>query len=263
MDTATIEAPAVVLEPVAQAALPAVKTASAVMAAPTPPQLLAMAVQQGADMDRLERLMTLQERWEAGEARREFVQAMSAFKAEPLEIFKTKHVSFTTRDGETTSYKHATLADAASVIVPAMARHGLSHHWDVRQEGGRIVVTCVVTHHRGHSESVTLDAAPDDSGKKNGIQRVASAVTYLQRYTLLLATGLAAKDQVDDDGRGAEDGSTDISDLLAQLYAITDDQKALQFWQREREALRADTAAYGRFKQAVADHRRGIQGGQR
>lgn len=227
----------------------------------TPAQLLEMAVAQGADLDKLERLMALQERWEANEARREFVQAMAAFKQEPLDIFKRKGVGYTTKDGEFVGYKHAELSDVAGVVVPAMARHDLSHRWEVKQEGGRIIVTCIVTHKRGHSETVTLDGAPDNSGKKNAIQQVASTVTYLQRYTLLLATGLAAKDQTDDDGHGAGNGPTDIGDLLAELYEIRDDQKALQFWQQKREALRDDKDAYGRFKQAVTDHRRSLGGG--
>ncbi len=265
MNTTVIDAAPPLAMQQAQQQPVAMRQAGAMVAAPppTPGDLLRIAVEGGADLDRLERLMALQERWDANEARREFVQAMTEFKREPLDIFKRKHVSFTTRDGDTTSYNHATLADVADVVVPAMARHGLSHRWDVRQEAGRIHVTCVVTHKRGHSETVALDAAPDDSGKKNNIQRVASAVTYLQRYTLLLATGLATKDQADDDGRDADSGGeTDISDLLSDLYAITDDQKALQFWQLKRETLRADKAAYDRFKTAVAEHRRGIAEGK-
>lgn len=178
-----------------------VALATAAPAAPaTPAYLLQLAVQQGADLDKLERLMVLQERWEAGESRKSFVLAMTEFKAEPLEIFKRKQVGFVGKDNQFVGYKHAELSDVAEVVVPAMARHGLSHRWDVKQAGGRVVVTCTVTHRAGHSESVTMDAAPDDSGKKNSIQQVASAVTYLQRYTLLAIVGLATKTEHDDDG---------------------------------------------------------------
>ncbi len=196
------------------------RTATAI--ATTPGDLLRIAVESGADLDRLERLMALQERWEAGEARKAFVQAMTEFKAEPLEILKRKRVSFETRDGETTSYKHAELSDVAEVVVPAMARHGLSHRWDVKQESGRIIVTCTVTHRAGHSESVTLDAAPDASGKKNAIQQVASAITYMQRYTLLAITGLATKDDGDDDGNAAGAASGNAGNATDADEAILD-----------------------------------------
>ena len=263
MQTATVEAPAVVLEPVQSAQAPALRAdGNLAMTNRQPVDLLTIAVERGASLEYLERLIALKERNDANEARQAFVLAMTGFKREPLDIFKRKQVGYTTKDGEFVGYKHAELADVADVVVPAMARHGLSHRWEVRQESNRIHVKCIVTHERGHSESVELDGAPDSSGKKNGIQQVASTVTYLQRYTLLLATGLATKDQKDDDGAGAGNGEHDIGDLLSELYGITDDTKALQFWQMKRDTLRGIPEAYGRFKQAVADHRCAIQGGK-
>lgn len=167
----------------------------------TPADLLQIAVSQGADLDKLDKLMQLQERWEANEARKAYVAAMAAFKAEPIVVGKSKTVDFTSAKGRT-HYKHATLADVVDAAVTGMGKHGLSHRWDVRQEGGRVSVTCIVTHQRGHSESTTLTSSPDDSGNKNQIQQVGSAITYLQRYTLMSALGLAASDMPEDDGRG-------------------------------------------------------------
>lgn len=166
----------------------------------TPSQLLTMAVQQGADLDRLERLMDLQQKWEANEARKHFAAALAAFKSEAITLVKTRQVSFTTRDGDTTSYRHAELACVASIAGSALAKHDLSFRWDVHQSDGRVTVDCILTHASGHSERVTMSAAPDGSGKKNPIQQVASTVTYLERYTLLAITGMAAKDSDDDAG---------------------------------------------------------------
>lgn len=174
----------------------------------SPDALLALAVQQGADMDKLQKLMDLRDRWEAGEARKAYVAAMAAFKAEPIDIRKSKSVGYSTSGGDFVGYKHATVADAVDAVVPAMAAHGLSHSWDVKQEGGQITVTCTITHALGHRESVSMTAAADNSGKKNPIQQIASTVTYLQRYTLMSATGVAAK-EMDDDATSAyaeEDG---------------------------------------------------------
>lgn len=164
----------------------------------TPMEMLAIAVQQDADLDLLQKLMDLQERWEANEARKAFVRAMAAFKANPPEILKRKHVNIPGG----AKFAHATLAEVVDASVAEMSKHGLSHRWATRQEDGAIIVTCIVTHDAGHSESNELRAAPDDSGKKNSIQQVASTVTYLERYTLMAALGLAAKD-MDNDGNGA------------------------------------------------------------
>jgi hypothetical protein len=167
----------------------------------TPATLLALAVQQGAGMDTLERLMALAERHDANEARKAYVAAMADFKAEPMRIGKNKHVSFKTSSG-TTEYDHAELADVTDVVVPRLAKHGFSHGWTVSQEGGGITVACKITHRLGHFEVVEMKAPPDSSGGKNGIQAIASTKTYLERYTLLAATGLATGGQ-DDDGRSA------------------------------------------------------------
>lgn len=190
----------------AAAPVPATQQGGALASMPesSPFGMMLTALGRGASLDLVESAMKLQERWEANEARKAFVKAMADFKAEPLEIFKRKHVGYTTKDGDFVGYKHAELSHITDVVVPAMARHGLSHRWDLQQGGGRIVVICTITHRLGHSESVSLDGSPDNSGKKNGIQQVASTITYLQRYTLLAATGLATKDDADDDARGAE-----------------------------------------------------------
>ena len=76
----------------------------------------------------------------------------------------------------------------------------------------------------GHSESTVLEAAPDSSGKKNAIQQVASTVTYLQRYTLLAACGLATKDMEDDDCAGA--GNINNYDAAANLQDWKDKANA-------------------------------------
>lgn len=194
---------------------------SRAMATTTPADLLAMAVSQGADLDRLEKLMALQERWEAGEARKAYVSAMAAFKAEPIRIVKSKAVGYETQAGDFVGYKHATMADVVDAVVPAMAQHGLSHSWDVTQQGGAITVTCAVRHRMGHSESVSMTAAPDNSGKKNAIQQVASTVTYLQRYTLMAICGVAAKDAQEDEGQSHSESQEEKQEPLTPEQEVT------------------------------------------
>lgn len=165
----------------------------------TPSHLLTMAVQQGADLDKLEKLMALNERYEANEARKAFTAAMTGFRSEKVDIYKAKNVSF-----KGTSYNHAELSDVTEAVNPALAKHHLSFRWDVQQNGPQITVACILTHIDGHSEQITMSGPPDDSGSKNKIQQIASTVTYLQRYTLLAITGMSTKG-MDDDGQGYSD----------------------------------------------------------
>lgn len=236
-----------------------VKTQAVMQAAPvstTPSQLLAIAVQQGADLQKLEKLMELQERWEANEARKAWVVAMSAFKAHPPEIVKDKHVSFTTQKG-TTSYDHATIGNVVEAVTKGLGQHGLSHRWDMEQlDGGRIKVTCVITHVMGHSEATSLTASPDDSGGKNNIQAIGSTVTYLQRYTLLSSTGLASKD-MDDDGRISEPQKgmpeNQRADFEAAIEALTDRTEGEKLWARIVNVCNEckDKAAYDDLKAKI------------
>lgn len=192
-------------------------------AATTPAQLLTYALQSGADLDRLEKLMELQMKWEANEARKAYVADMAEFKRNPPVILKDKRVGYENRDGTFTGYTHATLGNVTNAIVEGLAQHGFSHSWDVKQNGGSVEVACRITHRLGHAETVTMTAGKDDSGKKNMIQQVASAITYLERYTLLAATGLATHDQSDDDGQG---GGSDEA-LAGKWVAKANAAKAL------------------------------------
>ena len=195
------------------------------MAQITPLTMMQTALERGTDMDQLEKLMALQERWEANEAKKAYVVAMNAFKKNPPEIFKDRHVSYTTDNG-TTEYTHASLANIVKTIGQALAKHGLSHRWDMNTaDGGIITVTCVITHKLGHSESVPMEAGADQSGGKNNIQAKGSTITYLQRYTLLAATGLATAD-MDDDGQTAEPVEYITEHQEAELWALLEEVEA-------------------------------------
>ncbi len=189
----------------------------------TPMQMLATAVEQNADLDKLTKLMDLQERWEANEARKAFIVAYTAFKAEPVKILKNQGVHF-----NQTSYDHATLDNVADILGPALSKHGLSYSWKPGQEdGGLISVTCVLTHVQGHSKDVTLRAGPDKSGAKNSIQAVGSTVTYLQRYTLLAATGMATGGQdADANINGTPISAEQKNELVTLLRSTESDTTA-------------------------------------
>lgn len=169
----------------------------------TPMQMLQIAVERGADMAQLEKLMELQERWQANQARKAFDEAIAAAKAKIKPIVKKREVDFTTAKGRT-NYHYEDLALIASEVDPILSEFGLSYRYRSKQDGNKVSVTCVIAHREGHSEETTLTALNDESGNKNSIQAIGSAVTYLQRYTLKLALGLAAAKDDDAQKAGVE-----------------------------------------------------------
>lgn len=213
--------------------------------ATSPAVIMQLAIQQGAPVETIERMWALQVAWEEREARKAFVDAMAEFKKNPPVILKDKHVSYPGKSGGQTDYMHATHFGVTSAIIAALSQHGVSHRWMVDQTDGKVCVTCVLTHKLGHSESTRLEAAPDQSGGKNSIQAVISAKTYLERHTLLAATGMSTSDMPDDDGRGA--GGSGISgDALAEeakngwIAAITEcmtEQAVRNTWKSALEEI--------------------------
>lgn len=137
-------------------------------------------------------------------ARKAFDNAMADAKAKIPVIRKNRLVGFDHKTGgDRTEYRHEDMAEIARTVDPILSEHGLSYRFRVSSKLNEPVsVTCVLSHRDGHNEETTLTAGRDDSGKKNAIQQVGSTITYLQRYTLKAALGLAAGH--DDDGESSD-----------------------------------------------------------
>lgn len=159
----------------------------------TPLQMVQTAMERGMDAATIKEFMDLADRHEAKQAKRAFDQAMSEFRSQCPTIRRTAKAH---------NSNYAPLDKTIEQIKELMHDCGLSHSWRTNQDGEKITVTCVVSHVDGHSEQTSLSSAPDDGGKMNSIQRIGSAVSYLERYTLFAILGLASGD-MDDDGTTA------------------------------------------------------------
>jgi hypothetical protein len=151
--------------------------------------LVERAVDRGLPIEIIKEMMDLAERQRAIEARKAFDEAMARASAEMPTLLKT-------RDAD--RYKFEDLALVIEAVREPLSRYGLSFRWRTSQERGLIRVTCVVSHKDGHYEETSLEAAPErvlPSG--NAVQNLGAAVSYLQRYTLKAALGVAATKDTD------------------------------------------------------------------
>lgn len=173
----------------------------AVPAVASPFDIVHAAMQSG-NVEMYREAVSLMKEMDAFAARKAFNNALSDAKAELPIIKKNRHVSFENRGGDQTSYSHEDLAQVVDTAAPILSRFGLSHRWRLKGKPGEAVtVTCIISHRDGHSEENELSAGADTSGGKNPIQGVKSAVSYLERITLMASLGLASRAD-DDDGRG-------------------------------------------------------------
>lgn len=213
-------------------------------------------------IEKLMQLFELKLRVEADEARKAFNEAMAKFKAGVPTI--TKNVR---KKAGVMDLYYASLDNCVGVIAPALAAVGIRHRWENDQSvSGEVAVTCTLSHEMGHSESTRLKANYDTSGGKNAIQAIASAVTYLQRYTLLGATGLAATG-VDNDGVGANQQMPDEEYIQRRdaIEGAVNEAQLTQFYLAAVEAAKklGDKVSEDDFGKAKNKRLKELRGGAR
>jgi hypothetical protein len=196
---------------------------STAVAALTPMDMIERAISKGVGVDVIEKLMGLQERWEANQARKAFDAAMAAASAEIPVISKNRTVDFTSPKGRT-RYQHEDFAQITRAIDPILSKYGLSYRYRTSSESDKVTVTCVVAHRDGHSQENSLSGPPDQTGNKNALQAIGSTVTLLQRYTLKSAFGLAVSD--DDDGNAAGTDEKISDEQAATITALVQETKS-------------------------------------
>jgi hypothetical protein len=134
-----------------------------------------------------------------------FNNAFASAKAVIKPVEKNRRVSFKSTKAGTADvdYAHEDMEAISIAIDRALADNGLSYRFrPTQKEGGQFTLTCIISHRDGHFEETTLPGSRDTSGMKNDLQGTMSTMTYLERYTLKLALGLAVKgEKQDDDGR--------------------------------------------------------------
>ena len=174
--------------------------------------------QEGVTVDQLEKLLIIEERYKAGQAKQAFHKAVAAFKANPPKITKDKA-------NKQYNSMYTTLGNLVNTVNPELSKQGLSANWEIEQNS-IIKVTCILTHMLGHSEKTSAQAPADTSGAKNAIQQIKSTITYLKAVTFESITGLASTDaNLDDDGAGH--GVTYIDDKqLSQLRDMVNAKEA-------------------------------------
>jgi hypothetical protein len=190
----------------------------------TPMQMLQIAVSQGADLERIQKLMDLQDRWEAKQALHAFNAALAAFKKNPPVIVKDL------MNKQYTNAWYTSLGNLVNTTNAALGEHGLSASWQIEQGETVIAVTCILEHVLGHRRQVRLEGPPDTSGSKNTLQQIRSTLTYLKGSTFEAVTGIASRvGNQDDDGNGAgkrppqEDAPTGYNNWRADMTALADD----------------------------------------
>lgn len=152
-----------------------------------------VAAQPDVPIERVEQLFKLYTQMDAERARRSYHAAFAQMQPALPAV---------ERKGKAHNSKYARFEDVVSAVMPVLAANGFGMSFRIAETAGKVVVTCILSHRDGHSESTNYAFPYDTSGSKNAIQAIGSATSYGKRYTMNALLGIATKDE-DDDGNAA------------------------------------------------------------
>jgi hypothetical protein len=159
------------------------------------------------DIDKLERLMLMQERAIARQAKADYDAAMATMQPELPSIGERGKV--------TGRYTYAKWEDINQVIKPVLAKHGFALTFRADTSDG-IKVT------GGHREETEMTLPADPSGNKPAVQAVASSVSYGKRYTAGALLNLTSHGEDDDGFLANGPQSFDPTDWLQAIEGAMD-----------------------------------------
>jgi hypothetical protein len=161
------------------------------------------------DIDKLERLLQMQERIQDREAKTAFNVALAAMQpklpiiTERGRIIVKEKLANGKRDGDIiqdTSF--ARWEDINEEIRPLLSEHGFALTFrNGLSPDGKVRVTTVLKHTAGHEEETHFDLPHDSSGSKNAVQAIGSSTSYAKRYGVLSILNITTKGE-DDNGVG-------------------------------------------------------------
>ena len=174
------------------------------------------------DVDKIERLLAMQERQQEREAKIAFDAAMTEMLPRMPTITQRGKISIR---GEVQS-TYATWEDIDRAISPILREHGFGLTFRTARDADQIIVTAVLSHRLGHREEATFPLPLDVSGNKNVVQAAGSSLSYGKRYTATLLLNITTCGE-DDDGRGAKlepisaEQKQEIIDAIKEVSADT------------------------------------------
>lgn len=182
------------------------------------------AADPNTDVDKLERLLAMQERVLAREAEQAFQEAMRAAQQEIKPVLANK------KNPQTKS-EYADLEALSDGIDPIIHKHGftLSYGSDSSPLPDHYRVTCHAAHTGGHARDYHADVPIDMTGLKGERNKTTthgwgSAMTYGRRYLKLLIfdVTITTKATRDDDGNRAGNGGLVNKEQVAVLNGLAD-----------------------------------------
>jgi hypothetical protein len=205
------------------------------------------AMNPNVDIDKMERLLQMQERIMERNAKAAFAADLSQMQQHLPVIAENGKI--VVRDKVTKqviqSTGYALWEDINEAIKPVLSAHGfaLSFKTGIAPDS-KVMVTGILSHRDGHSEETTMALPHDSTGSKNAVQAVGSSTSYGKRYTACALLNITSRGEDDDGEAAAQRPEQEKPAPPAKSSASLKkrDENGKDAWDRLIEELRADFA---------------------
>lgn len=202
------------------------------------------AANPSVDIDKMERLLQMQERVMDRNANMAFNSSFAQMQTEMPVITERGEIAV----GGQVRSKYAKFEDINEVVKPIMERYGFSINFKTSTEGAQIRVVGVLMHSMGHREEGSMLLPADTSGSKNSVQALGSSISYGKRYVMNSLLNITSRGE-DNNGAGARIGTEQISKIEALLEETKADRpKFLKYMGVEQIADISESS----YKNAIA-----------
>lgn len=159
-----------------------------------PESILRFALEKGATVDVIERLMLVRDKLNAEQSKAAFDMAMKAFQDECPVIYKGKPVL---DENKHKLFDYAPLEDVISVARPFLSKQGFS--WQFGEEDskdGTFRAVCIAKHIGGHQEKATATLGKVKGNRITDAAKVdAATMTMAQRRAFCAVFGIVVAGQ--------------------------------------------------------------------
>jgi hypothetical protein len=224
-----------------------------------------VALDPRADVEKLERMMSMYERLKAKEAELAYNAAKGRIlkKLADINIVKNRPVlpeidKGTPKRGVLEAFKYAPLEEINKHLRPLLAEEDMDLSYSAEPgEGGDILIRGRLRHlSGGHYEDFFMPAPPDTTGGKSNVQAVGSTNSFLRRYVVCNIFNIVVVGD-DDDGIGGTIDEAQTKTILELLRKAKVGVKFLKYMKaqsvEEAGSLEAAVATI-----AARDYRKAI-----
>ncbi len=210
------------------------------------------ALDPNVDIEKMERLLAMQERIMDRNAVQAFNSALQKAQSEMVPVVRDA-------ENKQTSSKYAKLETISDKINPFIHGNGFSTSFgtDVSPIDAHYRITCMLSHVEGHSRNYFVDVPTDMVGLKGNANKTAthgfgSTMSYGRRYLKVLMFDISITDK-DDDGNAASGTITEeqARDIESRLEAMGADKIAFCKHMKVGSIPTIPAAQYGKADNAI------------